>query len=186
MTTETCDVATQTTPPRVAASSREQENMHMMWNICLETEKAAMTTLPSPASNAEFYERITVGDRSASSVQRIMRGLLSGRSGEQLLTMPWVLFSMLREACRVHSVDLQDLLSGGPRKRLKNLGDNAQPASKKSKESCPDSMDTAAPAALSDTSDTLDFRLLDRCSGCPPSQLTDQLTFCLNSPELML
>ena len=100
MTTETCDVATQTRPPRVAASSREKENMHMMWNICLETDKAAMTTLPSPASKAEFFERITVGDRSAGSVQRIMRGLLSGRSGEQLLTMPWVLFSMLREACR--------------------------------------------------------------------------------------
>ena len=183
VTTKTCDVATQTTPP-VSAISREQENMHMMWNICLETGKADMSTLPSPASDAEFYERITVGDRSASSVQRIMRGLLSGRSGEQLLTLPWVLFSMLREACRVHSVDLQDLLSG-TRKRF-NLGERAQPASKKSNKSCPDTMDIAAPAALSDTSNTLDFRLLDRSSGCPPSKLTDQLTFCLNSPELML
>ena len=183
VTTETCDVATQTTPP-VSASSREQENMHILWNICLEIEKADMTTLPSPVSDPDFYERITVGDRKASTIQRTMRELLSGRSRDQLLTPVWVLFSMLREACRVHSVDLQDLLSG-TRKRF-NLGDNAQPASKKSKESCPDSMDNAAPAALSDTSNTLVFRLLDRCSGCPPSQLTDQLTFCLNSPELML
>ena len=185
MTVETCNVATQTTPP-VLASSVAEENMQMLWNIYLEAEKTDMPTLPSPASGEEFYERITVGDRKASTIQRTMRELLSGRSGDQLLTPPWVLFSMLREACRVHSVDLQDLLSGGPRKRLKNLGDNAQPVSKKSKESCPDTMDIAAPAALSDTSNTLDFRLLDRSSGCPPSKLTDQLTFCLNSPELML
>ena len=167
----TCDGSSQTTPHW--DSDAQTQNMQMLWNISNFVRERPLSTLLKPDKALRFYEQILVGERKASSVYRSLHDLLDGRPDGQLLDPVWVLYAMLREECCQKGVNLQGLLDSDQRNcggRKRHLGIHAQPAHKRNPAH---SVASAAPSDASDASNALDFRILDRCSGRPPSRLTD-------------
>ena len=168
----TCDGSSQTTPHW--DSDTRTPNLQMLWNMFHLVREEPLLALPKPANAVRFYDRLLVGERNANTVERGLRDLLGGRPDGQLLDSVWVLYAMLREECSQKGVNLQGLLDSDQRNcggRKRHLGIHAQPAHKRNPAH---SAASAAPSDASDASNALDFRILDRCSGRPPSRLTDQ------------
>ena len=159
----TCDGSSQTTPHW--DSDTQTQNLQILWNILQEAQEVNLTSLPKAEKGSEFYQRVVVGQRSASTVYRDMNALLGGRPNGQLLNPVWVLYAMLREECSQKGMNLQGLIDSDQRNcgaRKRNLGSHAYPAHKRNPAH---SAASAAPSDASDASNALDFRILDRFSG---------------------